>query len=78
MKETAPRRRLVTPADAAEQLGVSLRTVYELMSSGALASIKLPPGGKTSPRRIDQAEINDFIERNTVQITTPGPKAVAS
>lgn len=44
----------------------------------ALASIKLPPGGKTSPRRIDQAEINAFIERNTVRVVPPGPKAVAS
>jgi HNH endonuclease len=41
------------------------------------ASIKLPPGGKTSPRRIEQAEIDAFIERNRVKVTAV-PKAQAS
>ena len=77
MNQRAPRARLVTPADAAEQLCISLRTVYELMSSGALESIKMPPGGKTSPRRIEQREIDAFIERNRVKITAV-PKAQAS
>ena len=77
MNQGASRARLVTPADAAEQLNVSLRTIYELMSSGELASIKLPPGGKTSPRRIEQAEIDAFIERNRVKVTAV-PKAQAS
>ena len=74
MNNGASRARLVTPADAAEQLGISLRTIYELMSTGALASIKIPPGGKTSPRRIEQAEIDAFIERNRVKVTAV-PKA---
>ena len=69
MNNGASRARLVTPADAAEQLGISLRTIYELMSTGALASIKIPPGGKTSPRRIEQAEIDAFIDRNRVKVT---------
>ena len=77
MKQGASRARLVTPADAADQLCISLRTIYELMSTGALASIKLPPGGKTSPRRIEQAEIDAFIERNRVKVTAV-PKAQAS
>jgi excisionase family DNA binding protein len=77
MKQGASRARLVTPADAADQLCISLRTIYELMSTGALASIKLPPGGKTSPRRIEQAEIDAFIERNRVKVTAV-PKAAAS
>lgn len=64
MTTPAPVALLVTVADAAIQLGLSERTVYELMTSGELASIKLPPHTKQAPRRIEQTEINAFIARN--------------
>lgn len=57
--------RFISPAQAAEQLGVSLRTIYELLNSGELESIKLP-GGKTAPRRIEVASIEAFIKRSRV------------
>ncbi len=64
MTHPAPAARLVTVAVAAEQLGLSQRTVYELMNSGELASIKLPPHTQQAARRIEQTEIDAFIKRN--------------
>lgn len=61
-----PAARLITVAAAAEQLGISERTVYELMNAGELASIKIRPG-QTGPRRIEQTEIERFIKRNRVK-----------
>lgn len=58
--------RLLSVEEACEQLGIRKRKIYELMGSGELASIKLPPGSKQSGRRIEQSEIDAFIERNRV------------
>jgi|HubBroStandDraft_5_1064220.scaffolds.fasta_scaffold09397_5 excisionase family DNA binding protein len=64
--KTAPAPLLVTVADAARQLGISVRTIYELMSAGELASIKLRPS-QQGGRRIEQAEIDAYIKRNRVR-----------
>ncbi len=68
MTQSASAPRLVTIANAADQLGVSLRTVYELMSRGELASVKFPVG---RARRIEQAEIDRFIKANRTATATP-------
>ncbi len=59
--------RLLTVEQACEQLGIKTRKFYELMASGAIATIKLPPGNQQSGRRVEQSEIDAFIARNRVQ-----------
>jgi excisionase family DNA binding protein len=54
----------VTVNEAAEQLGVSRDKLYELMASGDLAYVSLPPHSKQAGRRIEQAEIERFIAAN--------------
>ena len=61
---TPPNPRLVTVNEACEQLGVERDKLYELMASGELAYVKLPPGTKQAGRRIEQSEIHAFIDRN--------------
>lgn len=62
--------RLLTVDEVAERLGVRKRKVYELMASGELASVKLPPGTLQAARRIEESEYIAFIERNRV-VTKP-------
>lgn len=69
-------RRLRTVAEAAAQLGIGKVKFYELIKSGELATVELPtPGdgrarrrvGQAGPRashRVEEAEIDAFIERN--------------
>jgi excisionase family DNA binding protein len=69
--------RLLTIAQAAEQLGLNARTVYDLVYKGDIASVQIPPRaaskGEKLARRIEQAEIDAFIARNRVTgITTHG------
>lgn len=64
MTTPAPTRRLVSVDEACEQLGIAKTKLYELMRTGDLASVKLPPGTNMAGRRIEQAEIDDFIARN--------------
>jgi hypothetical protein len=69
------RPRLLTVAQAGEQLGVGKTRMYELINAGQIATIELPtsdgapgrryvgePGAKAS-RRIEQTEVDAFIER---------------
>lgn len=65
-QRTPPVPQLVTVEDAAIKLGISERTVYELIRSGELVSVKLPPYSKTAARRIEQSAIDEFISRNRV------------
>jgi predicted DNA-binding transcriptional regulator AlpA len=70
---------LVTVAEGCRQLRISKAKFYELINSGEIASVVLPsPGGSRAPRRIgekgpkparriEQAEIDAFIERHRVQ-----------
>jgi predicted DNA-binding transcriptional regulator AlpA len=70
------RQRLITVAQAAEQLGIGKTRLYELIHAGEIATIELPspsgaPGrqyvgetGAKASRRIEQAEVDAFIERH--------------
>ena len=73
MKATAPPAEplLHTVERACELLGFGKDKIYALMRSGELAFIKLPPGTKQSGRRIEQAEIERFLDRNRVSGTAP-------
>jgi excisionase family DNA binding protein len=66
MKAPAPTAepRLYTVERACELLEVGKDKIYALMRSGELAFIKLPPGTKRSGRRIEHAEIEQFLARN--------------
>ncbi len=61
---TSATQRLLTVAEACAQLGIKTRKFYELCASGEIASIKMPPGTHQSGRRVEQSEIDAFIERN--------------
>ncbi len=66
---------MVTVAEACRQLGISKVKFYELLNGGHIATVLPTPGGgrgkrrvghggPRASRRIEQAEINAFIERN--------------
>ena len=56
---TEERRAFFTPKTLAVFLAVSERTVYELLSSGQLASYKV-----AGARRIDPADVDEYLARN--------------
>lgn len=62
MADSTPK--LVTVAEAMEQLGVGKPKIYELMGTGEIAFISLPPHTKQAGRRIEQAEIDAFVARH--------------
>lgn len=66
--------RLLTARQAARQLGLSTTAVYQMMYKGDLASIAIPTGNPhRTLRRVEQAEVSAFIERNRVATAgTPG------
>ncbi len=49
--------KLITVKEAASRLSVSVRTVYRLMDSGALPSIRVGP----KSRRISESALDSFI-----------------
>lgn len=51
---------LLTTAQAAKKLGISRRYLYELISNGLLATIRLPSGGSRPEHRVEPAEIERF------------------
>ena len=58
--------------ETATLLGVSETTVWVLIRSGQLASVKVPGStgrGKRSMRKVERAEISAFIKRNRVTAT---------
>ncbi len=59
---------LVSPEEAAELLGVGRSTVYDLMRTLALPSVKI---GRA--RRIPTAALRDFVEH--LPVTVPGDAA---
>jgi excisionase family DNA binding protein len=69
---TGPRPPLLTIAQAAKQLGMSVRGMYELVYQGHLASVEIPSTGRTQrkTRRIEQTELDAFIEQNRVKGVT--------
>jgi excisionase family DNA binding protein len=62
MKQPTPK--LVTVNEACEQLGLSRDKLYELMADGHIAYVSLPPHSKQAGRRIEQSQIDAFVERN--------------
>ena len=58
--------RLLRREEAAEYLGIGLNKLNELIRTGQLASVGIPPkpGGVRPARRVEQAELDRFIERN--------------
>lgn len=68
--------KLLTVAQASEQLGIGKTRLYELIHAGEIATIELPtssgaPGrryvgdtGAKASRRVEQTEVDAFIERH--------------
>ena len=56
---------MVTVAAAMKQLGIGKVKIYQLMRTGDLPYVSLPPHTLQSGRRIKQSEIDAFIDRNT-------------
>ena len=50
--------------DIAKELGVSLKTAYRLIEEGKLRAINAAPGNKSPVYRIEEQELQDFIERS--------------
>jgi excisionase family DNA binding protein len=62
---TETTRRLLSLDEAAEQLGCTRRHIYQLIERQALTSVRIPgPDGKPHGHKVEQAEIDAFIERN--------------
>jgi excisionase family DNA binding protein len=66
--------RLLSVAQAAEQLGMSPSKLYEFVYKGEIASVEIPSGtGQRSTRKIEQAAVDAFIGKYRVTYpTTPG------
>lgn len=62
---------LITPSEARERLGVSLRTLYNLEARGDLIPRRLPSGH----RRYDLEEVEALIEP-APELTAPDPDAM--
>ena len=62
---STPRTRLLKVTEAAEQLRVTRGQVYNLIRADLLRSIRLPThtGGEDGAIRIEQSELDAFIER---------------
>ena len=58
----------LTFAEACERLRVSHMTLGKLISSGRLEAYKVGPH-RTSPWRITEQAIADFIKRQTAEVT---------
>lgn len=55
--------------DIAEELGVSLKTIYRLIEEGKLRAINIAPGSKLPIYRIEEQELQDFIGRSKMDTT---------
>jgi excisionase family DNA binding protein len=62
---TSPRR-LLTPAEVAEQLQIGRTAVYDLIASGDLPVVDVrSPGSKRARSRITEADLKAFIASRT-------------
>ena len=59
--------KLLTVAEAMDQLGIGKVKIYELMRAGELDWVDMPPHTLQAARRIEQAEVDAFIARNRRQ-----------
>jgi excisionase family DNA binding protein len=57
---------MLTARQVQERLGISRETLRKLIGDGQLAAVKLG-AGRTSPYRISEEALADFIERQTVK-----------
>ena len=68
MTQTPPEDEpMLTTLEAAVQLNISRRMVYELISQGAIETIRIPSSrtpGRPGEHRIEAAEIQRFKDRN--------------
>ncbi len=62
--------KLLTVAEAMEQLGIGKVKIYELMGAGEIAFVSLPPHTKQAGRRIEQSQIDAFIARHRQPAST--------
>jgi excisionase family DNA binding protein len=60
---------LYTPVEAAKTLGISRSTLYLLLASGKLDSVKVG-----TLRRITQSALQEFVVRLATETVTLGPK----
>jgi excisionase family DNA binding protein len=70
MTEHKPLR---TVRQAAELLGISEMSVWDLIRGGKLASVQIPSArghGQRTMRRIEQSEIDAFIKRHRQPATS--------
>lgn len=53
----------ISPAEAAERLGVSLRTVWRRIEEGDLPTVHMAPTPGLAPRtRVRVSDLNDYIK----------------
>jgi excisionase family DNA binding protein len=57
--------KLLTPAEAADTLGVSVKTLVGHIKDGELRYINVGRGGKKPRRMFDLTDLSDFKERRT-------------
>jgi len=58
---------LLSPADAAERLGISDRQLRALTCSGAIRYVNIGLGAKREARRYDPADLAQFMEERRCQ-----------
>lgn len=64
-----PGMKLLTPAQVAERLGVSERSVYVLIGNGHIESVDVGAGTKRTRLRVTDAEVDRFITARTLPRT---------
>jgi len=59
---TAQPRPLFTPKALATYLGLSERTVWQMLADGVIPSVKVN-AGRAGARRIDPADVDEYLSR---------------
>jgi excisionase family DNA binding protein len=60
---------LLTISQAAERLGISMNTVYKMISVGDLRAVDMAvPGARSSKTRVRQDDLDAFIEARTREV----------
>ena len=63
--------RLLTADDVADRLRLGRSTVYEMARRGELSSVEIRRGRGRTIRRFREADIEAYIEANTVGVEKP-------
>lgn len=56
--------------EAQARMGISHETLRKLIQSGRLKASKVGKGGRTSPLRISEEAIQEYMDKSAVQPTT--------